>query len=248
MLATRPHALGPVEWTALREAFAPPELVEIVAFCAWQYGGPRMLRSWHSEEYKRGERPDLADLQVRLAYANGQEEPTWPAREYPPPTAVLARAEARGSPALAWAEFLAPRPDLLADWTHLYWTTVHGDVLGPRLGQLVRVYMSHLLECPAWAPPGSAAVRDAGLTSGDMAALERGLLGGFSEREQAALAYTREVVADSDVPDAVFARVVAALSEPEIVALGFAVAVQNGTIRVFRSMQEAGVQHDVDHR
>jgi alkylhydroperoxidase family enzyme len=108
--------------------------------------------------------------------------------------------------------------------------------------------MSHLLECPAWAPPDSAAFRHAGLTTADCAALGQGQLAGLSAREQAALAYTREVVADSDVPDAVFARVAAALSEPEIVALGFAVAVQNGAIRVFRSMQEAGVQHDADHR
>ncbi len=67
VLATRPHELGPTQWAALNEAFAPPELVEVVAFCAWQYGGPRMLRSWHSEDYKRGERPELADLPVRLA-------------------------------------------------------------------------------------------------------------------------------------------------------------------------------------
>ena len=248
MLATRPHALGPAEWTALREAFAAPELVEVVAFCAWQYGGPRMLRSWRSEDYNRGERPELAGLPVRLAYADSHEAPRWPAREYPPPDALLARAEALGSPVPAWARFLAPRPELLADWTHLYWTTVHGDVLGPRLGQLVRVYMSQLLDCPAWAPLDSAAIHDTGLTSADVAALRQGQLAGLSVREQAALAYTREVVADTDVPDAVFARVAAALSEAEIVALGFAVAVQNGAIRVFRSMQAAGVPHDVDHR
>jgi alkylhydroperoxidase family enzyme len=248
VLATRPHELGPPHWTALREAFAAPELVEVVAFCAWQYGGPRMLRSWHSEDYKPGERPELADLPVRLAYAGRQEAPCWPAREYLPPTAILARAEAVGSPPLAWARFLATRPDLLADWTYLYWTTVHGEVLGPRVGQLVRVYMSQLLECPVWAPPDSAAVHEAGLTPADLAALAQGDLSWLSPKEQAALAYTRELVADSDVPDAVFAQVAAALSEPEIVALGFAVAAQNGTIRVFRSMQEAGVQHDADHR
>ncbi len=207
-----------------------------------------MLRSWRSEDYKRGERPDLADLPVRLAYANWQEAPSWPAREYPPPAAILARAEALGSPPLAWARFLATRPELLADWTELYWTTVHGDVLGPRIGQLIRVYMSRLLECPTWAPPDSAALGEAGLTATDLVALEQGQVAWLSPREQAALAYTRELVADTDVPDAVFAQVAAALSEPEIVALGFAVAVQNGTIRVFRSMQEAGVQHDVDHR
>jgi alkylhydroperoxidase family enzyme len=248
VLATRPRALGPAEWAALREAFAAPELVEVVAFCAWQYGGPRMLRSWRSEDYKRGERPDLANLPVRLAYANRQEKPGWPAREYPPPAAVVARAEALGSPAPAWTRLLAPRPDLLADWTNLYWTTVHGDALGPRLGQLVRVYMSQLLECPAWAPPDSAAVGDAGLTLEDVAALGQGQLAWLSARERAALAYTRELVADTDVPDAVFAQVAAELSEAEIVTLGFAVAVQNGAIRVFRSMPEAGVQPDADHR
>lgn len=242
MLATRPHTLGPPEWTALRAAFAPPELVEIVAFCAWQYGGPRMLRSWRSEDYKRGERPDLADLPVRLAYATRQHEaPAWPPREYPPPEAVLARAERLGSPPLAWTQFLAVRPDLLADWTGLYWTTVHGNVLGARLGQLVRAYMSQLLECPAWAPPDSAALQQAGLGPARVAALARGDTAWLTPKEQAALAYIREVVADTDVPDPVVAEVAAALSEPEIVALGFAVAVQNGAIRVFRSLREPGV-------
>jgi alkylhydroperoxidase family enzyme len=212
-----------------------------VAFSAWQYGGPRMLRSWRSEDYKRGERPELADLPVRLAYADRQETPRWPAREYPPPTAILARAEALGSPPLAWGRFLAPRPDLLADWTHLYWTSVHGDTLGPRLGQLVRAYMSQLLDCPAWALPDSVAFENAGLTPADLGALGQGQLAWLSAKEQAALAYTRELVADSDVPDAVFAQVAAVLSEREIVALGFAVAVQNGAIRVYRSMLEAGV-------
>jgi alkylhydroperoxidase family enzyme len=238
-LATRPHELGPAAWSVLREAFAPPELVEVVAFCAWQYGGPRMLRSWRSEDYKRGERPELASLPVRLAYANLPEAPSWPAREYPPPTAILARAEALGSPPLAWVRFLAPRPDLLADWTHLYWTSVHSEILGPRVGQLVRAYMSQLLDCPAWAPSDSAALQIVGLTPVDLDALTQGQFSGLSLKEQAALAYAREVVADSDVPDAVYQQVAAALTEPEIVTLGFAVAVQNGTIRVYRSMMES---------
>ncbi|HLH26746.1 MAG TPA: carboxymuconolactone decarboxylase family protein [Chloroflexota bacterium] len=201
-----------------------------------------MLRSWHSEDYKRGERPDLAHLPVRLAYATQPHgAPAWPPRACPPPDAVLTRAEQLGSPPLAWARFLAVRPDLLADWTDLYWTTVHGEPLGRRLGQLVRVYLSLLLGCPAWAPPDSAAVREAGLTPADVAALARGDTAWLTPREQAALAYAREVVADTDVPDDVFAQVAAALSEAEIVALGFAVAVQNGALRVFRSMQDAGV-------
>ena len=108
--------------------------------------------------------------------------------------------------------------------------------------------MSQLLECPAWAPPDSAAIRAAALTPGDFAALRQWQFAEPSAREQAAPAYTREVVVDSDVPDAVFAQVAAALSASEIVALGFAVAVQNGAIRVFRSMQAAGVQHDVNNR
>ncbi|HZS01415.1 MAG TPA: carboxymuconolactone decarboxylase family protein [Chloroflexota bacterium] len=247
MLATRPEALGPREWSALRAAFAPPELVEIVAFCAWQYGGPRMLRSWRSEDYKRGERPDLATLPVCLAYAARQgETPRWPPREQPPPEAVLARAERLGAPPLAWARLLATRPDVLADWTGLYWTTVHGELLGPRLGQLVRLAMSQLLACPEWAPLDSAAVRQAGLGPAHLAALARGDTAWLTPKERAALAYVREVVADTDVPDAVFAEVAAALSEAEIVALGFAVAVQNGAIRVFRSLQQPGVRAWLD--
>jgi alkylhydroperoxidase family enzyme len=238
VLATRPRDLGSVEWTRLREAFKPPELVEIVAFCAWQYGGPRMLRSWRSEDYKRGERPVLTDLPVRLAYADQQQQaPTWPPREYPRAAEVLRRAEQLGSPPVAWAQFLAVRPDLLADWTDLYWATVHGRLLGPRLGQLVRVYMSCRLDCPEWAPSDSRAVQLAGLSPSDINALSRDDTARLTPKERAALAYAREIIADSDVPDSVFATVAAELSDAEIVQLGFAVAVQNGPIRVFRSMQ-----------
>jgi alkylhydroperoxidase family enzyme len=239
VLATRPGDLGSAEWIALREAFEPPELIEIVVFCAWQFGGPRMLRSWRSEDYKHGERPVLTDLPVRLAYATQQQEtPTWPPRAYPSPSEVLARAEQLGSPPVAWARLLALRPDLLADWTHLYWSTVHGGVLGPRLGQLVRVYMSRRLGCPEWAPADSSAVREAGLSANDVDALSRNDTAWLAPKERAALAYAGEVITDSDVPDSVFARVAAELSEAEIVQLGFAVAVQNGAIRAFRSLRE----------
>ena len=108
------------------------------------------------------------------------------------------------------------------------------------MGQLVRGYMSQLLDCPAWAPSDSAAFQKAGLTPADLGALGQGQLAWLSAKEQAALAYTRELVADSEVPDAVFGQVAAVLSERELVTLGFAVAVQNGAIRVYRSMLEAG--------
>src|SRR4051794_40072056 len=82
-LATRPDTLGAAEWDALAGAFSAEEMAEVVAFCAWQFGGPRMLRSWRAEDYKRGERPELDTLPVRLAYADQRgAAPTWPAREY----------------------------------------------------------------------------------------------------------------------------------------------------------------------
>ena len=179
------------------------------------------------------------ELRRQVAYATQQQEsPTWPPRAYPSPSDVLARAEQLGSPPVAWARLLAVRPDLLADWTHLYWSTVHGGVLDPRLGQLVRVYMSRRLGCPEWAPADSSAVREAGLSANDVDALSRNDTAWLAPKERAALAYADEVITDSDVPDSVFARVAAELSEAEIVQLGFAVAVQNGAIRAFRSLRE----------
>jgi alkylhydroperoxidase family enzyme len=198
-----------------------------------------MLRSWRSEDYKSGERPVLADLPVRLAYGPQPcEEPTWPAREDPPPAQILARAERLGSPPRAWLEFLAARPALLAAWSGLYWGTTQGGVLGSRIGQLVRIRMSQLLDCLAWAPPDSPAVQEAGLGPAEIATLGDGSASWLTPKERAALAYTSAMVVDSDVPDGVFAVVQAELSEAEIVQLGFAVAVQNGAIRVYRSMRE----------
>jgi alkylhydroperoxidase family enzyme len=205
-----------------------------------------MLRSWRSEDYKRGERPMLADLPVRLAYGpEPREEPSWPPRAEVPPAQVLARAEQLGSPPRPWTRFLAVRPDLLAAWTGLYWEATQGGVLGPRIGQLVRLRMSQLLDCPEWAPPDSPAVQAAGLGAADVAAL-RDDASWLTPKERAALAYANAIVAESDVPDDVFADVAAALSEPEIVQLGFAVAVQNGAIRVYRSLRACGVTVGTD--
>ncbi len=212
-------------------------------FCAWQFGGPRMLRSWRSEDYKRGEQPVLDELPVRLAYADRQgEAPRWPPRPYPPAEALLVEAGRLGSPPLGWARFLAPRPDLLADWLGLYTATVHGGVLPPRLRQLVRAEMARLLDCPSWAPPDSAALRDAGVGPRELAALAADDGAAFSPAEAAALAYTRAVVAEDEVADDIFATLAAQLDEGQIVQLGFAVAVQNGAIRVYRSLEQEALR------
>jgi alkylhydroperoxidase family enzyme len=206
-----------------------------------------MLRSWRSEDYKRGERPALADLPVRLAYGpEPREAPNWPARATVPPADVLARAEQLGSPPQRWTQLLAVRPDLLAAWTGLYWETTQGGVLGPRISQLVRLRMSQLLDCPEWAPLDSPAIREAGLGEADVAALGRRDTSWLTPKERAALAYADAIVVDSDVPDEVFADVAAALSEPEVVQLGFAVAVQNGAIRVYRSLRACDVSLGTD--
>jgi alkylhydroperoxidase family enzyme len=103
---------------------------------------------------------------------------------------------------------------------------------------MMRIRMSQLLDCPEWVPPDSLAMREAGLGAADVAALDRGDTSRLTPKEQAALAYAGAMVVESDVSDAVFAVVKAALSEAEIVQLGFAVAVQNGAIRVCRSFRE----------
>ena len=58
----------------------------------------------------------------------------------------------------------------------------------------------------------------------------------FSPRERAALRYTEGLVGTGQVSDAAFDDLKAQFTESEIVELGYAVSVQNGASRVFRSL------------
>jgi alkylhydroperoxidase family enzyme len=218
--------------------------VEVIAFAAWQYGGPRMLRSWRAEDYKRGERPDLDALPVRLAYADSPADAPGPAYTPPLPGTrpgdILARAEAAGSPPVAWLRFLAPHPRLLDAWSSFYWTIFERGLLPPRLKHLARLRMAQVLDTPEWAPPDAPRLRELSIGPREYAGVERSDPGVLTPKEAAAVAYAETLAYGSPVEDDTFSALAKECSEAELVELGFAVASQSGVIRVFRWLQRIG--------
>jgi alkylhydroperoxidase family enzyme len=224
-------------YRALEQYFSRAELTEIVAFCAWQFGGPRMLASWKAEDYKRGERPILDDLPVRLAYLDSRDDFAPPAQPPLPgknPKTILAIAERSGSPPLAWLRFLADQPRVLEAWSSFYWTLLDSGVLPARLKHLVRVRMAQVIDCPEWVPEDTPRLLELKIGFRERRALEQNDADVFSAKELAVLAYAEEMSYGAGVDDAVFERLASHCSEAELVELGFLVASQNGVIRTFR--------------
>ena len=230
ILAIRPWDLGPDAWEPLRSVFDADEVVELACFSAWQYSGPRMLRSWGAARFKPGERAEAATLPVRLAY----DEPIAGAPG-PRPRPRYDDGDGPASAPAGWLAFLGPRPDLAAAWTGLWRAAIEDGPLPARIGQLIRVDLGARLAHPGWAPPDDAAIRSAGIDTETRAALPALDPGLFDQQERAALTYARALLGDRDPDDDEEAALAAAFDEAELVQLGLAVAVQIGAILVDRS-------------
>ena len=230
-LALRPWELGAPHWAGLREAFDEAEVVELAGFAAWQYSGPRMLRSWGAGRYKPGPRSRAADLPVPLPYDDGggitDARPTPPDPDAGDP----------GSAPPAWLAFLAPRPELAAAWLALWRAAIDRGLLPPRIPQLVRVDLARRLVHPTWAPIEHSAIRGVGIDRATVEALPELDPARLDDRERAALTYARSMLEDRELAPVEEAALRRSFSEPELVQLGFAVAIQVGAILVDRSRQ-----------
>jgi alkylhydroperoxidase family enzyme len=232
--------LSQSDYDDLLRVFTEREMVEVVTLSAWQFGGPNMLTSWGAESYKRDGKVVLEALPVRLAYAGAAKSPApHPPIPHPPMLSIpdlITRAAKCGSPPPGWLNFLSPHPFLPSTWGALYEAVVEGGIVENRIKQLQRVLLAEYVRCPEWAPEASASLTAAGIGSRERAVLRERDLTVFSRREQAALRYTEGLVGTGQVSDAVFDDLKAQFTESEIVELGYAVSVQNGASRVFRSL------------
>jgi len=231
LLALRPWEMGPHGWDALRVAFDEGEVVELAVFAAWQYSGPRMLRSWGAGRFKQGARAELARLPVALAYA---DEPAFATPTARPRNTRLHPDDATSAP-LGWLAFLEPRPDLAAAWTGLWRSAIDDGQLPARIGQLIRVDLAARLAHPAWAPHDNPGIRAAGIDAATVAALQGLDVVRFDDRERAAVGYARAMMGDRDLDETEEAILAALFNEAELVGLGLATAVQIGAILVDRS-------------
>lgn len=140
-----------------------------------------------------------------------------------------------------------PRPESQAIRAHVpacFWsfadtwrTVFHSGVLDHSVKELCRVYVSHSVKCEYCGNQRSIKSAKAGLAEADYKDLlnfeksDR-----YDDRQKAALAYAEAITWDLPATDALWDRLHAHFSEPEIVELGYFIAITMGQQRWLRTL------------
>lgn len=151
--------------------------------------------------------------QLKQAAEATADDPVWAASR-----AVLARGERPSE----MFRTLAVRPDILRALSGLDNAVYPGGLLERPLKERVIVETSRANACQYCTVSHAGTLQRLGFDADPLATLDDP--SGLPAREQAALAYARAAVADSNrVPDALFARLQEQFSDAEIVELTFLV-------------------------
>jgi alkylhydroperoxidase family enzyme len=113
----------------------------------------------------------------------------------------------------------------------------HNGVLDHSIKELCRVYVSRSVKCEYCGNQRSIKSAEAGLIEEDYRELldfEKSRR--YGEREKAALAYTEAITWDLETDDALWERLRRHFTEPEIVELGYFVAITMGQQRWLRTL------------
>ena len=140
-----------------------------------------------------------------------------------------------------------PRPESQAIRAHVpaaFWSfantwreVFHNGVCEHTIKELCRVYVSHSVKCEFCGNQRSIQSRDKGLVEDDYFDLlnfEKSTQ--YDARQKAALRYTEAIVWDLEADDALWAALHEHYSEPEIVELGYFVAITMGQQRWLRTL------------
>ena len=149
------------------------------------------------------------------------------------------------------AKFGTPRPESQAIRAHVpavmmafaaaWKNTFHQGVCDHNIKELCRVYVSRSVKCEYCGNQRSEKSRAAGLAEKDyMDLLNFEKSDRYDAREKAALAYTEAITWDLETDDELWARLHANFTEPELVELGFFVALTMGQQRWLRTLN---IQH-----
>ena len=144
-----------------------------------------------------------------------------------------------------------PRPESQAVRAHVpavFWSfanswrdVFHTGVADHAIKELCRVYVSRSVKCEYCGNQRSIKAANAGLIEEDYRELiEFESSPRYDERQKAALAYAEAITWDLPVDDAFWARLHKHFSEPELVEIGYFVALTMGQQRWLRTL-------DIDH-
>ena len=140
-----------------------------------------------------------------------------------------------------------PRPESQAIRAHVpaaFWSfaetwgsVFHQGVMDHSIKELCRVYVSRSVKCEYCGNQRSVKSQKAGLVEADYRDLldfEKSLR--YDDRQKAALAYAEAITWDLPADDALWARLKKHFSEPQIVELGYFIAITMGQQRWLRTL------------
>jgi AhpD family alkylhydroperoxidase len=155
---------------------------------------------------------------------------------------IMEFARQNGTPRPESQAIRAHVPDLLRTFTAAWRTAFLNGVLDHRIKELCRLYVSGTVDCRYCGDQRSVKAAGEGVDERHVDELlnyqtsER-----FNERERTALAYTEAITWNPDLADdAMWARLHEHFTEPEIVELGYFVALTSGQQRWIRTL---GIGH-----
>lgn len=155
---------------------------------------------------------------------------------------IMEFARQNGTPRPESQAIRAHVPDLLRTFTAAWRTAFLNGVLDHRIKELCRLYVSRTVDCRYCGDQRSVKAAGDGVDERHVDELlnyqtsER-----FNERERTALAYTEAITWNPDLADdAMWARLHEYFTEPEIVELGYFVALTSGQQRWIRTL---GIGH-----
>lgn len=145
------------------------------------------------------------------------------------------------------AKFGTPRPESQAIRAHVpatlksfadTWETVfRNGVMDHDIKELCRVYVSRSVKCEYCGNQRSVKSKNAGMVEADyMDLMQFEKSTNYDERQKAALAYTEAITWDLHTSDKLWDRLHACFGEPEIVELGYFVAITMGQQRWLRTL------------
>ncbi len=162
--------------------------------------------------------------------------------EDPDMLAELERCRDRGTPRPESQAIRAHVPAAFWSFAKTWQTVFHEGVCNHTIKELCRVYISHSVKCEFCGNQRSIQSAEKGLIEDDYFELlnfetaER-----YSGKQKAALRYTEAIVWDLKCSDELWDKLYDFFSEPEIVELGYFVAITMGQQRWLRTL-------NIDHR
>jgi alkylhydroperoxidase family enzyme len=151
--------------------------------------------------------------------------------------AELERCRNEGTPRPESQAIRAHVPAAFWSFAHAWHDCFHTGVMDHSIKELCRVYVSRSVKCEYCGNQRSIKSRNAGIVEDDyLDLIEFEKSTRYDARQKAALAYAEAITWDLEADDALWDRLHAQFSEPEIVELGYFIAVTMGQQRWLRTL------------